>query len=169
MNRSCPLRRFGWPADISRCRFDTERVRGIGEVSSPLRRRRLKSDSALFLAAVGRRFYADNCLRHASALAYTTLLSLVPLLALMFSILKGLGVQRRLEPILLSRLALDQTVVDQIIGFIDNTNVGTLGALGAAALVLTVHQRARRGRGDAERDLAGAARAHDAGARSPTI
>lgn len=91
-----------------------------------------------FLAGVGRRFYTDNCLRHASALAYTTLLSLVPLLALMFSILKGLGVQRRLEPILLSRLALDQSVVDQIIGFIDNTNVGTLGALGAAALVLTV-------------------------------
>jgi membrane protein len=91
-----------------------------------------------FLVAVVRRFYADNCLRHASALAYTTLLSLVPLLALMFSILKGLGVQRRLEPILLSRLALDPSVVEKVIGFIDNTNVGTLGALGAAALVLTV-------------------------------
>jgi membrane protein len=92
----------------------------------------------LFLAAVGRRFYTDHCLRHASALAYTTLLSLVPLLALMFSILKGLGVQRRLEPILLSRLALDPAAVEQIIGYIDRINVGTLGALGAAALVLTV-------------------------------
>jgi membrane protein len=104
---------------------------------SPAARNRTQRIGA-FVVAVGRRFYADNCLRHASALAYTTLLSLVPLLALMFSILKGLGVQRRLEPLLLSRLALDQEVVDQIIGYIDKTNVGTLGTLGAATLFLTV-------------------------------
>lgn len=91
-----------------------------------------------FVSVVGQRFYGDNCLRHASALAYTTLLSLVPLFALMFAVLKGLGVQRRLEPLLLSRLALDADVVDRIIGYIDNTNVGTIGALGAAALLLTV-------------------------------
>jgi membrane protein len=90
---------------------------------------------ARFVEVVAQRFYADNCLRHASALAYTTLLSLVPLFALMFAVLKGLGVQRRLEPLLLSRLALNADVVDQIIGYIDKTNVG---ALGAAALLLTV-------------------------------
>jgi len=45
----------------------------------------------------GWRFYADNCLLQASALAYASLLSLVPLFALMFAVLKGLGVQRRLE------------------------------------------------------------------------
>jgi len=74
----------------------------------------------------------------ASALAYTSLLSLVPLLALMFAVLKGLGAQERLEPLLLSRLSLDQATTDQVIGFIDRTNVGTLGAVGAAALVFTV-------------------------------
>jgi membrane protein len=91
-----------------------------------------------FVGAVIRRFFDDNCLLHASALAYTTLLSLVPLLALMFSVLKGLGVQRRLEPLLLSRLALTPDMTEQIIGYIDATNVATLGALGAALLVLTV-------------------------------
>src|SRR5580765_7913153 len=91
-----------------------------------------------FVGAVIRRFIADKCLLHASALAYTTLLSLVPLLALMFSVLKGLGVQRRLEPLLLSRLALTPETTEQIIGYIDATNVATLGALGAALLVLTV-------------------------------
>lgn len=93
---------------------------------------------ATFVAAVARRFYADQCLVRASALAYTSLLSLVPLLALMFAVLKGLGVQHRLEPVLLSRLSLDQETTDLIIGYIDRTNVSTLGTLGAAMLVLTV-------------------------------
>jgi membrane protein len=89
------------------------------------------------VVAAGGRFYADNCLLQASALAYVSLLSLVPLFALMFAVLKGLGVQRRLEPFLLSRLALDHEVVGRIIGYIDHTNVGTLGALGAVGLVFT--------------------------------
>jgi membrane protein len=98
----------------------------------------LASRVLAFPITVGKRFYADNCLLHASALAYASLLSLVPLFAVMFAVLKGLGVQRRLEPILLSRLALDQEVVNQIIGYIDRTNVGTLGALGVGFLLLTV-------------------------------
>jgi membrane protein len=84
------------------------------------------------------RFYDDQCLSRASALAYTSLLSIVPLLAVMFSVLKGLGAQQRLEGVLLSRLSLDPETTDLIITYIDNTNFGTLGALGAAALVLTV-------------------------------
>ena len=91
-----------------------------------------------FLGAVALRFYRDRCLMQASALAYTSVLSLVPLLALMFAVLKGLGVQHRLEPLLLSRLALSQEVTDTIIGYIDRTNVRTLGAIGAATLVFTV-------------------------------
>lgn len=91
-----------------------------------------------FPRAVARRFWADGCLLHASALTYTTLLSLVPLLALMFAVLKGLGVQRRLEPLLLSRLSIDPETTERILIYIDHTNVGTLGALGAAALLVSV-------------------------------
>lgn len=83
-------------------------------------------------------FIDNRCLLLASALTYTSLLSLVPLLALMFSILKGLGVQNRLEPILLQKLSAgSEEVVTQIIGYIDRTNVGTLGALGLAGLIVT--------------------------------
>ncbi|OUD12534.1 virulence factor BrkB family protein [Thioflexithrix psekupsensis] len=39
-----------------------------------------------FLTFLGQRFIEDRCLQHASALAYTTLLSLVPLMAVTFSI-----------------------------------------------------------------------------------
>jgi membrane protein len=95
--------------------------------------------SAVAYAVAGaRRFLADQCLMRASALAYTSLLSLVPLLALMFAVLKGLGVQHRLEPLLLSRLSLEQDTSDLIIGYIDRTNVSTLGVVGAATLVMTV-------------------------------
>lgn len=83
-------------------------------------------------------FIDNRCLLLASALTYTSLLSLVPLLALMFSILKGLGVQNRLEPILLEKLSAgSEEVVSQIIGYIDRTNVTTLGALGLAGLIAT--------------------------------
>jgi membrane protein len=91
-----------------------------------------------FVVAAVWRFHSDACLLHASALAYVSLLSLVPLFAVMFAVLKGLGVQRRIEPLLLSRLALDPAVADRIVTYIDRTNVGTLGALGAAVLVVTV-------------------------------
>ena len=76
------------------------------------------------------RFYEDGCLLHASALAYTTMLSIVPVLALMFAALKGLGVESELEELLLERLSLSQEVVTQITAFVARANVGTLGTMG---------------------------------------
>ncbi|HEA25899.1 MAG TPA: YihY family inner membrane protein, partial [Ectothiorhodospiraceae bacterium] len=78
----------------------------------------------------------------AMSLVYTTLLSLVPLLAVSFSVLKGFGVHNQIEPMLLTLLApLGDKGVDltqQIIGFVDNIKVGVLGALGLAFLIYTV-------------------------------
>jgi membrane protein len=91
-----------------------------------------------FCGAWPRRFYLDGCLLHASALTYTTLLSIVPLLALMFAAVKGLGIDDHLGSLLLQRLALSEEVIQQILTWVDRTNVGTLGTLGAVALVGTV-------------------------------
>jgi membrane protein len=75
----------------------------------------------------------------ASALTYTSLLSIVPLLALMFAVLKGFGVQNTLEPLILERIAVgSEEIVDNIITYINNTNVGSLGTVGLVALVVTV-------------------------------
>ncbi len=90
------------------------------------------------LTATAWRFWGDRCLEGAAALAYSSLLSLVPLFALMFAVLKGLGAQHRLEPLLLSRLSLDPQVTERLMTWIDRTNVGTLGALGAVFLIFTV-------------------------------
>lgn len=84
------------------------------------------------------KFQSDRGFLRASALTYTTLLSLVPLLAFMFSVLKGLGVQERLEPLLLEHLAVgNERVVTQVLEYVDRTKVGALGALGLVALLLT--------------------------------
>lgn len=90
------------------------------------------------LSLVVEGFITNRCLLLASALTYTSLLSLVPLLALMLSILKGLGVHNTLEPILLEKLSAgSEEVVSQIIRYIDRTNVKALGALGLAGLIAT--------------------------------
>ncbi len=84
-------------------------------------------------------FIADRCLLKASALTFTTLLSIVPLLALMFSVLKGFGVQNELEPLLLEHLAVGSgDVVTKLIEYINNTNVARLGMIGLVFLVITV-------------------------------
>ena len=108
------------------------------DVESLSRIRRHFYHQLRILNLVVKGFIANRCLLLASALTFTSLLSLVPLLALMFSILKGLGVQNRLEPILLEKLSGgSEEVVTQIIRYIDRTNVKTLGALGLAGLIAT--------------------------------
>lgn len=78
----------------------------------------------------------------ATSLVYTTLLSLVPLLALAFSVIKGFGGKDTLEPFLrevlspLGRQA-DELVV-RILEFVSNINVGVLGAVGLAFLIFSV-------------------------------
>ncbi len=79
---------------------------------------------------------------HAMSLVYTTLLSIVPLLALSFSVLKGLGAHNQLEPLLHNLVeplgAQGAEVVANVLGFVDNMKVGVLGSLGLGLLVYTV-------------------------------
>lgn len=78
---------------------------------------------------------------HASGLVYASLLSLVPLLAFSFSVLKGLGVHNQLEPVLYNALAPlgddAEQVTTQILSFVDNIQVRFLGAIGLGLLVYT--------------------------------
>lgn len=78
----------------------------------------------------------------AMSLVYTTLLSMVPLLALSFSVLKAFGVHNRIEPMLLDLLAplgaQGHEITSRLVEFIDHMNVGVLGSVGLALLVYTV-------------------------------
>jgi membrane protein len=77
----------------------------------------------------------------AMSLVYTTLLSLAPLLALSFSVLKAFGVHNQIEPMLNRFLAplgdKRDEITHRIIGFIENLNVGVLGAVGLVLLLYT--------------------------------
>jgi len=91
------------------------------------------------LALVLKAFRGDQCLLRASALTFTTILSLVPFFALTFAVLKGFGVHNKIEPLILEKVAAgSQETVDTIITYINNTNMTSVGAIGLVALVLTV-------------------------------
>lgn len=78
----------------------------------------------------------------AMGLVYTTLLSLVPLLALSFSLLKAFGIHNVLQPVLLRFLAPigdgAAEIAETIIGFVENIKVGVLGAVGLGLLLYGV-------------------------------
>ena len=78
----------------------------------------------------------------AMSLVYTTLLSMVPLLALSFSVLKAFGVHNRIAPMLQDLLAplgaQGHEITSRLVEFIDHMNVGVLGTVGLALLVYTV-------------------------------
>jgi membrane protein len=77
----------------------------------------------------------------AMSLVYTTLLSLVPILALSFSVLKAFGVHNELKPALRHFLAplgsRGDEITQRVIVFIDNINVGVLGTVGLVLLLYT--------------------------------
>lgn len=79
---------------------------------------------------------------HAMSLVYTTLLSIVPLLALSFSVLKAMDVHERLIPLINEFFEplgeRGPELVAQVMEFVDNIQVGVLGSLGLAILVYTV-------------------------------
>jgi membrane protein len=78
----------------------------------------------------------------AMSLVYTTLLSLVPLLAVSFSVLKEIGVHNLIEPMLIKFLKPlgpeGAGLAGKIVSFVDNIEAGVLGSVGVVLLVYTV-------------------------------
>ena len=99
---------------------------------------------ARFPAYVWQQFLADRCPRAAASLAYTTLLSLVPLLAMLFvflsalPIFQSLGLQSQIEDFLFSNFvpAFGATIQSHLHEF-RNKATG-LGAVGFGVLFITV-------------------------------
>ena len=100
--------------------------------------RRLQVLSLRISYAIVRDVIAGQLTLRAMSLVYTTLLSMVPLLAVSFSVLKAFGVHNEVKPLVYNFLApLGEKGVeigDKMMGFVENIQVGVLGAIGLALL-----------------------------------
>ena len=94
------------------------------------------------LVAVARAPFDAQLNLEATALVYRTLLSIVPLLAVAFSVLKAFGAQYRIEPLLVQMLSplgpAGTEVARRIVEFVSNLGVSVLGAVGLIGLFYTV-------------------------------
>jgi membrane protein len=100
------------------------------------------------LAAVLRNLYAvlrdimsGQLTLRSMSLVYTTLLSIVPLIAFSFSVLKGLGVHKELESRLYTILEplgdKGVEITDQLMTLVNNVNGSVLGGIGLAFFIYT--------------------------------
>jgi membrane protein len=93
------------------------------------------------VALVGRDLMGGMITLRAMSLVYTTLLSIVPLLAVSISVLRGFGVHDQLEPTLTGILAplgeQSAEISARIVGFVENMKIGVLGFVGLLMLIYT--------------------------------
>lgn len=79
----------------------------------------------------------------AAGLVFTTLLSLVPFLAVTFSVLKAFDVHHIMEPLLAQALEplgpKSADITARIVGFVDNLKISVLGGVGMAGLFYTTY------------------------------
>lgn len=98
-------------------------------------------DLIVTLAAILGDFTRGGLSLRTMSLAYTTLLSVVPLLAVSFSVLKGFGVHNSIEPWLIEVLVPlgdpGEIIGAQLIRFVENTQVAMLGTFGMLLLIYT--------------------------------
>ncbi|MEJ5360381.1 MAG: YihY/virulence factor BrkB family protein [Desulfobacterales bacterium] len=83
-------------------------------------------------------FFADQAMLRASALTFYSLLSIVPLFAVLFGIAKGFGLENMLERRLVEQLAGQEELLERILAFARNTLENARGGLIAGVGVLVM-------------------------------
>jgi membrane protein len=89
-----------------------------------------------------RGFNENKCKFRASALTFYTLLSIVPVIALMFGIAKGFGLQERVAAQILEKMQGQEEVAQKVIAFanslLDKTSGGVIAGVGVVFLFWTI-------------------------------
>src|SRR4030043_1906896 len=85
-----------------------------------------------------RGFDENKCIFRASALTFDSLLSIVPVIALIFGIAKGFGLQQRVAAEILAKMQGHEEVADKIITFanslLDKASGGVIAGVGVIFL-----------------------------------
>jgi membrane protein len=89
-----------------------------------------------------RGFDEDKCAFRASALTFYSLLSVVPVIAMMFGVAKGFGLEKRVETEILESMQGQEEVAKKIIDFanslLENASGGFIAGIGVAFLFWTI-------------------------------
>ncbi len=109
---------------------------------------RLAITMVRFVYAVIRDVMTGNLTLRAMGLVYVTILSIVPVIAISFSVLKAFGFHRRLEPLLYQFLLplgeKGEQLTSQVMGFVDNVKGDVLAGVGLLLLFFTAVSMAQR-------------------------
>ena len=93
---------------------------------------------------VSKNFTKDKLQVQSAGLTFYTMLSVVPLVALVFAIAKGFGLQATLEAEITKAFEGHEDVIDQVLVFatqlLENTKGGLLAGVGVVVLLWTVMQ-----------------------------
>ena len=94
------------------------------------------------VALAVRGYREDSCKFRASALTFYSLLSIVPVIAMMFGVAKGFGFEKRVEAQVLQNFKGQEEVVGKIVGFanslLENAQGGFIAGIGVAILFWTI-------------------------------
>lgn len=83
----------------------------------------------------------DNCLLHASALTYSTLMALVPFLVILFSIAKAIGFNKAEESLLTFAAEMPEGVqvfIHRLLEIVQGVNPAALGAVGGVIFLFII-------------------------------
>ena len=90
----------------------------------------------------GRGFAEDKCKFRASALTFFTLLSIVPVIAMMFGIAKGFGLEEKVREQILEKMQGQEEVAKRVVDFanslLENTSGGLIAGIGVAFLFWSI-------------------------------
>jgi membrane protein len=102
---------------------------------------RLLASILRYIVALVRDMFAGGLMLRSMSLVYTTLLSIVPFLALSFAVLKAFGGEGTLEPMLFwwfeSMGAEGGEMTQQVMDLVQNVRVGALGGISLAFFIFT--------------------------------
>jgi len=102
---------------------------------------RIAATALRYLYALLRDMFTGQLMMRSMSLVYTTLLSIVPLIAFSFSVLKGFGIHTKLQPYLFKALEplgpQGAEITQQVINLVDNVKGGVLGGISLAFFIYT--------------------------------
>jgi membrane protein len=121
-------------------KFLTEDLWSVDTYSLSKARQRLVQ-SVRVLALVGQGAKEDHCPLHASALTYSTLMSMVPFLVILFSIANALGFKKLRDWVETSTAEMPaqfQTFVETLLNTVENINLAALGGISGVLFLVII-------------------------------